>query len=80
MESLKPEHPDQAGVKSRLPDASHLEGSELLANEARELLHSQGFTDKQIEEWAHTYIADERSGDVASFVEWIRVEEHRQAS
>ncbi len=78
MESLKPEHPEAAGVESRLPDASHLEGSELLANEARELLRSQGFTDKEIEEWAHAYIADEHSGDVTSFVKWIEAEEHQE--
>lgn len=75
MKDLKPEHPQDAGVESRLPDFSHIEGAELLANEARDLLRSQGFTDQEIEEWAHTYIADEHSGDVASFVQWISQQE-----
>jgi hypothetical protein len=79
MNHLKPEHPEDAGVKSRVPDLSHTEGAELLANESRDFLNRQGFTDEEIEEWAHTYIADERSGDVTSFVEWIMKRE-RDAS
>lgn len=76
MRHLKPEHPQEAGLENRLPDFSHIEGAELLANESRDLLHSQGFTDREIEEWAHTYIADEHSGDVTSFIKWIDDEEH----
>lgn len=71
MPSLKPEHPHDAGVQEEDPDASHIEGAELLANEARPLLSSRGFTDDEINEWALTYIADEGSGDLAAFLAWI---------
>lgn len=71
MERLTPEHPKDAGLETHVPDFSHVEGAELLANESRDLLRGQGFTDAEIEEWAHTYIADEHTGDLDSFLAWI---------
>jgi len=77
MMKLTPEHPHDVGVEEQTPDQSHIEGAELLTNEARHILRSRGFTDREIEEWAWTYIADERSGDVGSFLDWIDAREHR---
>jgi len=79
MGQLKPEHPADVGIENRIPDASHIEGAEILANESRRLLRRQGFTDREIEEWALAYIADEHSGDVASFIEWINDQESHHA-
>lgn len=78
MQNLTPEHPADAGIETHLPDLSHIEGSELLANESRHLLRKRGFSDQEIEEWAHTYIADQHTGDVASFVAWIDARERVQ--
>jgi hypothetical protein len=75
MIQLKPEHPHQAGVEETEPDFDHFEGAELLANEARPRLRSAGFTDDEIDEWAHTYISTVGTGDVFSFIAWIREKE-----
>ena len=71
MMDLRPEHPHDAGVPELDPPPLQYEGAELLANEARPLLHRKGFTDDEIDEWARSYIALEHSGDVPSFVTWI---------
>lgn len=75
MTEIQPEHPHDAGVRERVPDAMQLEGAELLANEARPRLRALGFSDDEIDEWALTYIALEHSGDVDGFISWIRREE-----
>lgn len=69
---LRPEHPRDAGVEERVPELAQIEGARLLANEAAEILGDVGFTEVELEEWALTYIEQEGSGDVASFVAWIR--------
>ena len=46
-----------------------------MANEARPFLKGCGFTDRQVLEWADTYIARMGSGDVDSFIEWIHERE-----
>jgi hypothetical protein len=66
-----PRHPCETGAPDRTPDLGQLEGAHLLANEARPFLTSCGFSDKHTLEWALCYIAEEGSGDVASFVAWI---------
>ena len=71
MKNIQPEHPHDAGIEEETPDQSHMEGAELLANEARPMLRARGFSDDEIEEWAWTYISEEGSGDVASFIDWI---------
>lgn len=76
MQSLIPEHPAEAGVEEEIPDQSHVEGAELLANEARAVLREQRFADDEIREWAWTYIADEGSGDVESFLTWVADREY----
>jgi hypothetical protein len=77
MRSLAPEHPHDAGLRERIPDRSHIEGAELLANQARSTLRSRGFTDDEVDEWALTYISAEGSGDEDAFLEWIREQERR---
>ncbi|MBV8981844.1 MAG: hypothetical protein JO086_13150 [Acidimicrobiia bacterium] len=77
MSDLTPEEPHEAGVPERLADPSHEEGARILADEARDTLREQGFTDEQIREWAETYIAEEGSGDVDAFVAWIAARERR---
>jgi hypothetical protein len=74
---LEPEHPHDAGLQEQVPDLSHIEGAELLANETREDLTRQGFTNKEIDEWALTYIAEKGSGDRASFLAWMADKENR---
>ena len=71
MSDLRPEEPHEAGVPEKVADQSHEEGARILADEARERLKERGFTDEQIREWAETYIAEEGSGDVDSFIAWI---------
>ena len=63
--------PKNAGVSDEHPDLAQLEGAHLLANAARTFLDGCGFNDDQILHWSLTYIAQQGSGDVASFVEWI---------
>jgi hypothetical protein len=75
--NLEPEHPHDAGIPEEVPDMSHIEGAELLANESRAALIEQGFTDDEIDEWALTYIAEKGSGDRESFIEWIASQERR---
>ncbi len=75
MDNLEPEHPHDAGVPEQIPDVMQFEGAEVLANQARAQLRGDGFTDREIDEWAQTYIAIEHSGDVESFLEWIRARE-----
>ena len=75
MTDLTPEEPHEAGVPEKTADAAHEEGARILADEARERLKEKGFTDKQIREWAETYVADEGSGDVDGFIAWIAEQE-----
>jgi hypothetical protein len=73
---LKPEHPHDAGVEEQMPDPSHIEGAETLANEARHVLQEEGFTNDEINEWALTYISLRHSGDLVSFLQWLSDKEH----
>ncbi|MGH2735737.1 MAG: hypothetical protein ACRDKZ_09160 [Actinomycetota bacterium] len=77
MSKPDPMQPEQAGVAKESPEAMQIEGAELLANDAREELRRAGFEDEEIDRWAETYIAEEGSGDVASFVAWINAREKR---
>jgi hypothetical protein len=71
MMRLTPEPPEAAGIPEETPPLMQIEGAELLANRARNRLRADGFTDDEVDEWALTYITEEGSGDVDSFVEWI---------
>lgn len=70
--TLKPEHPHDAGVDEQTPELAEIEGGRLLANEASGILRELGFTDQEVGEWALTYIATRGSGDLDSFLAWIR--------
>jgi hypothetical protein len=67
--------PEAVGVDTTHPDLAQLEGAHLLANHARRFLDECGFTDEQILHWALSYIKTQGSGDVESFVAWIRTVE-----
>jgi hypothetical protein len=72
MDDLTPERPRDAGVPEEVPaELSAIEGARILANEARERLTSDGFTDDQIDRWAETFITEVGSGTVDELVEWI---------
>ena len=70
-----PQHPENFGVPTEVPELAQIEGAHLLANKARPFLKGCGFTDQQILEWADTFIANVGSGDVESFIQWIHERE-----
>jgi hypothetical protein len=69
---LVPEPPEDEGIHPPEPRIEDVEPIHLLANEARELLKDDGFTDEQILEWAEAYFADHSEGDARDLVVWIR--------
>jgi len=78
MPEPTPERPRDAGVRETEPaELGQYEGASLLANDARERLRADGFTDSQIERWAETYIAERSSGSADEFVAWIIEQENR---
>lgn len=79
MDDLTPERPRDAGVPEEVPGAlSSIEGARILANEARDRLRADGFTDAQIDQWAEAFIAERGSGEVDDLVAWIAArEQHR---
>jgi hypothetical protein len=76
---LTPEEPHEAGVPEKVADASHEEGARILADQARDRLKDRGFSDRQIREWAETYIAEEGSGTVDGLVALIAQQERDRA-
>lgn len=75
VNDLEPERPNRAGVREEIPDSSGVEGAMVLANAAFPRLKHLGFTRSQVNLWAETYIAENDSGDVESFLAWIREKE-----
>jgi hypothetical protein len=76
MDDLTPERPRDAGVPEEVPEElSAIEGARILANEARERLRADGFTDDQIDQWARTFITENDAGTVDDFVAWIKRQE-----
>lgn len=72
MDDLTPERPRDAGVPEEVPEElGAIEGARILANEARERLRGDGFTDDQIDQWAESFITEVSAGDVEQFVAWI---------
>jgi len=71
-QDLVPEEPKDEGIHPPAPRIEDVEPIHLLANEARELLVDEGFTDEQILEWAEAYFADHSEGDARDLVVWIR--------
>jgi hypothetical protein len=72
---LVPEEPQAEGIHPPEPRIEDVEPIHLLANEARELLEGEGFTDQQILDWAEAYFADHSEGDARDLVAWIRDQE-----
>jgi hypothetical protein len=71
-----PESPAQAGVTEEIPaELGQIEGARMLGNDARDRLRADGFTDRQIDQWAETYVAENGGGEVDEFVDWIRAQE-----
>ena len=68
---LTPQEPEESGVPKESPPDTQIEGASLLANQAKPRLAERGFNERQIDKWAQTYIAEESSGDVDSFIAWI---------
>ena len=71
-----PERPIEAGVPEEIPELGNIEGARTLGNEARDRLHADGFDDREIDEWAETYVAENGGGTVDEFIEWIGSKEH----
>jgi hypothetical protein len=72
MDDLTPERPRDAGVPEEVPEElGAIEGAFTLANEARERLRGDGFTDDQIDKWAESFITEVGAGEVDDFVDWI---------
>lgn len=71
----EPVRPSEVGVSEREPEPMQIEAARLLANDAKPRLHTAGFDDEQIREWANAYIAQHGGGDVDGFVRWIAASE-----
>lgn len=76
-ETLKPARPSDEGVEERTPDMSRIAAARVLANEAYDLLAPKGFTDEQLRLWAESYLVEEHSGDLETFLEWMAAMERR---
>jgi hypothetical protein len=63
--------PATLGIGTEHPGLGQLEGAHLLANAARPFLTDCGFAAEEVLHWALSYIADQGSGDVETFVAWI---------
>ena len=71
-DGLTPDRPREEGVADPEPRIEDVEPIHLLANEARERLSSDGFSDEQILEWAEAYFAEHSEGTADELVAWIR--------
>jgi hypothetical protein len=74
-DGLVPEDPRDAGLPPATLDIEEVEPAHELANDARQRLRADGFTDDEIDDWAREFAAQESAGDVDAFIEWIRVHE-----
>ena len=73
-----PEQPEDANVPEEEPEElGQHEAVNLLANDARERLHADGFTDSQIRRWAETFITEKSAGEADEFIAWIAAQENR---
>jgi hypothetical protein len=75
-DSVTPERPRDENVPEEVPDStSAIEGARMLGNEARGRLRADGFTDRQIDEWAEAFMTEVGSGEVDDLVAWIAARE-----
>ena len=60
------------GALPETPDEEQIEAARLLAEDAREQLQAEGYSDGQILDWAQRYVAaGHATGDVRDFVAWV---------
>jgi hypothetical protein len=67
-----------AGVKRRAtsdpgypqPQAAEVESAHLLANDSRQRLRAEGFSDEDIDRLADDFIAEDRGEETAAFMDW----------
>lgn len=76
----RPGEPEDHGVRSREPEPMQLEPAKLLANDARSELQARGFDDRDIDEWAKTYVDEVGAGDVPTFIAWIDARQSAEAT
>ncbi len=76
-EHLRPARPRDVGVREEVPDMAHIAAARVLANEAHDVLGPVGFTDEQLRLWAESYLAEQHSGDMETFVRWMDAREIR---
>jgi hypothetical protein len=71
-----PEEPADAGVAEEEPELEEVEPVNLLANDARSRLRSDGFSDEEIGRWAEAFVEEVgQSGTVDELVAWIATRE-----
>lgn len=71
-----PESPRDAGVHEGEPEElGQQETAHLIANDARDHLHGDGFSDAQIDTWAEAFVAERGAGGTGEFVTWIARQE-----
>lgn len=71
MAEVEPEKPQEAGVDDRPPELAQIEGARLLATDAKARLRAEGFSDRQIQEWADAFVREVGAGDVEGFIDWV---------
>ena len=72
---VDPEAPEAEGLTEPELPAVDIEGARLLANEARERLHADGFDDDQIEAWVRVYFEQGHEGSVEGLLAFIEAEQ-----
>lgn len=75
MAEVEPQKPQEAGVDDRPPELAQIEGARLLATDAKPRLRAEGFSDRQIEEWADAFVREVGAGDVDGFIDWVAEQE-----
>ncbi len=78
-DDVTPDFPQEEGVaEPELPEVD-VEGARLLANEARDRLRPDGFTDDEIDAWTRAYFESsfggQGEGDVDGLVAFIEAEQ-----
>ncbi len=75
--ALVPLDPADLGLEPVEVDISDVEPMHEVANEARDDLRKQGFSDDEIDDWARQFVAARGPGDEIDFITWVRTQEHR---
>jgi len=74
-DGLIPEDPRDVGLPPVDVTIEEVEPAHLLANDARDELRREGFTDDEIDDWVREFVARYGAGDTDDLVEWIRRQE-----